>query len=87
MRKYDKIHKILLQLVEVTYFDNEASGVLPARHRLGRTLKTLAQMLKGKEGRRVMDEKKQELILEQLTPVFIIEKKTFKNHYPKKDKL
>ena len=44
-------------------------------------------MLKGKEGRRVMDEKKQELILEQLTPVFIIEKKTFKNHYPKKDKL
>ena len=34
-----------------TYFDNEASGVPPARHRSGRPLKTLTQRLKGKEGR------------------------------------
>ena len=41
----------LLQYHVVTYFDNEASGVPPARHRSGRPLKTLAQRLKGKEGR------------------------------------
>jgi DNA-directed RNA polymerase subunit A' len=34
-----------------TYFDNEVSGVPPARHRSGRVLKTLTQRLKGKEGR------------------------------------
>ena len=34
-----------------TYFDNQTSGVPPARHRSGRTLKTLTQRLKGKEGR------------------------------------
>jgi len=41
----------LLQYHVITYFDNEASGVPPARHRSGRPLKTLAQRLKGKEGR------------------------------------
>ena len=41
----------LLQYHVTTYFDNEASGVPPARHRSGRPLKTLAQRLKGKEGR------------------------------------
>jgi DNA-directed RNA polymerase subunit A' len=41
----------LLQDHVTTYFDNEASGVPPARHRSGRPLKTLAQRLKGKEGR------------------------------------
>ena len=41
----------LLQDHVITYFDNEASGVPPARHRSGRPLKTLAQRLKGKEGR------------------------------------
>jgi len=34
-----------------TYFDNQTSGIPPARHRSGRALKTLAQRLKGKEGR------------------------------------
>ncbi len=34
-----------------TYFDNGVSGIPPARHRSGRALRTLAQRLKGKEGR------------------------------------
>ena len=41
----------LLQYHVTTYFDNEASGIPPARHRSGRPLKTLTQRLKGKEGR------------------------------------
>ena len=41
----------LLQYHVTTYFDNEASGVPPARHRSGRPLKTSTQRLKGKEGR------------------------------------
>jgi DNA-directed RNA polymerase subunit A' len=41
----------LLQYHLTTYFDNEVSGVPPARHRSGRPLKTLTQRLKGKEGR------------------------------------
>jgi len=41
----------LLQYHVTTYFDNEISGVPPARHRSGRPLKTLCQRLKGKEGR------------------------------------
>lgn len=41
----------LLQYHVTTYFDNEASGIPPARHRSGRPLKTLSQRLKGKEGR------------------------------------
>ena len=41
----------LLQYHVTTYFDNQTSGVPPARHRSGRTLKTLTQRLKGKEGR------------------------------------
>jgi len=41
----------LLQYHVTTYFDNEVSGVPPARHRSGRVLKTLTQRLKGKEGR------------------------------------
>lgn len=41
----------LLQYHVVTYFDNEVSGVPPARHRSGRALRTLSQRLKGKEGR------------------------------------
>jgi DNA-directed RNA polymerase subunit A' len=41
----------LLQYHVVTFFDNEVSGVPPARHRSGRPLRTLAQRLKGKEGR------------------------------------
>ncbi len=41
----------LLQYHISTYFDNELSGVPPARHRSGRTLKTLSQRLKTKEGR------------------------------------
>ncbi len=41
----------LLQYHVATFFDNELSGVPPARHRSGRVLKTLAQRLKGKEGR------------------------------------
>lgn len=41
----------LLQYHVVTYFDNEVSGVPPARHRSGRPLRTIAQRLKGKEGR------------------------------------
>ncbi len=41
----------LLQYHVATYFDNEISGVPPARHRSGRILKTLSQRLKTKEGR------------------------------------
>jgi DNA-directed RNA polymerase subunit A' len=41
----------LLQYHITTYFDNESSGIPPARHRSGRALKTLSQRLKGKEGR------------------------------------
>ncbi|MBS7645208.1 MAG: DNA-directed RNA polymerase subunit A' [Candidatus Bathyarchaeia archaeon] len=41
----------LLQYHVTTYFDNEVSGIPPARHRSGRALKTLSQRLKGKEGR------------------------------------
>jgi len=41
----------LLQFHVATFFDNELSGVPPARHRSGRPLRTLAQRLKGKEGR------------------------------------
>ena len=41
----------LLQYHITTYLDNQTSGIPPARHRSGRPLKTLAQRLKGKEGR------------------------------------
>ncbi|MCS7384597.1 MAG: DNA-directed RNA polymerase subunit A', partial [archaeon GB-1867-097] len=41
----------LLQYHVTTYFDNEVSGIPPARHRSGRPLRTLSQRLKGKEGR------------------------------------
>ncbi len=41
----------LLQYHVSTYFDNDLSGVPPARHRSGRVLKTLSQRLKTKEGR------------------------------------
>ncbi|RLG21875.1 DNA-directed RNA polymerase subunit A' [Candidatus Micrarchaeota archaeon] len=41
----------LLQYHVTTYLNNEVSGIPPARHRSGRPLKTLAQRLKGKEGR------------------------------------
>ncbi|MEM4254893.1 MAG: DNA-directed RNA polymerase subunit A' [Candidatus Norongarragalinales archaeon] len=41
----------LLQYHVTTYYDNETSGIPPARHRSGRQLKTLFQRLKGKEGR------------------------------------
>ena len=41
----------LLQYHVTTYFDNQTSGIPPARHRSGRPLKTLEQRLKGKEGR------------------------------------
>jgi DNA-directed RNA polymerase subunit A' len=41
----------LLQYHVTTYFDNETANIPPARHRSGRALKTLAQRLKGKEGR------------------------------------
>lgn len=41
----------LLQYHISTYFDNEITGVPPARHRSGRILKTLSQRLKTKEGR------------------------------------
>ncbi len=41
----------LLQYHVTTYFDNQTSGIPPARHRSGRPLKTLIQRLKGKEGR------------------------------------
>jgi len=41
----------LLQYHIATYFDNGMTGIPPARHRSGRPLKTIAQRLKGKEGR------------------------------------
>ncbi|MCX8204902.1 MAG: DNA-directed RNA polymerase subunit A', partial [Candidatus Nezhaarchaeota archaeon] len=41
----------LLQYHVTTYFDNEVSGIPPARHKSGRALRTLAQRLRGKEGR------------------------------------
>ncbi len=41
----------LLQYHITTYFDNDVSGIPPARHRSGRVLRTLSQRLKGKEGR------------------------------------
>ncbi|MBS1262963.1 MAG: DNA-directed RNA polymerase subunit A' [Methanonatronarchaeales archaeon] len=41
----------LLQYHVVTFFDNHVSGIPPARHRSGRPLRTMAQRLKGKEGR------------------------------------
>jgi DNA-directed RNA polymerase subunit A' len=41
----------LLQYHITTFYDNETSGIPPARHRSGRALRTLAQRLKGKEGR------------------------------------
>ncbi|MDH5702734.1 MAG: DNA-directed RNA polymerase subunit A' [Aigarchaeota archaeon] len=41
----------LLQYHLTTYFNNEALGTSPSTHRSGRILKTLAQRLKGKEGR------------------------------------
>ncbi len=41
----------LLQYHCTTFFDNGVSGIPPARHRSGRALRTLAQRLKGKEGR------------------------------------
>ena len=41
----------LVQYHVSTYFDNELTGVPPARHRSRRILKTLSQRLKTKEGR------------------------------------
>ncbi len=41
----------LLQYQVTTYFNNETPGIPVARHRSTRPLKTLAQRLKGKEGR------------------------------------
>jgi len=41
----------LLQYHVATLFDNDLSGVPPARHRSGRSLKSLIERLKGKEGR------------------------------------
>lgn len=41
----------LLQYHVSTYFDNEIPNLPPAKHRSGRPLRTLAQRLKGKEGR------------------------------------
>lgn len=41
----------LLQYHTATLFDNNLSGVPPARHRSGRSLKSLIGRLKGKEGR------------------------------------
>ncbi|MEK6978844.1 MAG: DNA-directed RNA polymerase subunit A' [Candidatus Micrarchaeota archaeon] len=41
----------LLQYHITTYFNNETANIPPARHRSGRPLKTLAQRLKGKDGR------------------------------------
>ncbi|PTD93430.1 hypothetical protein C9439_07650 [archaeon SCG-AAA382B04] len=41
----------LIQYHVTTFLDNEVSGIPPPRHRSGRTLKTLSQRLKGKEGR------------------------------------
>ncbi|RLG18238.1 DNA-directed RNA polymerase subunit A' [Nanoarchaeota archaeon] len=41
----------LLQYHVTTYFNNTIAQVPPARHRSGRPLKTLAQRIRGKEGR------------------------------------
>lgn len=41
----------LLQYHVSTYFNNEISSIPPARHRSGRSLKTLTQRLKSKDGR------------------------------------
>jgi len=41
----------LLQYHVTTYLDNEASGIPASKHRTGKVLRTLAQRLKGKEGR------------------------------------
>ncbi|MEN3048078.1 MAG: DNA-directed RNA polymerase subunit A' [Candidatus Caldarchaeales archaeon] len=41
----------LLQYHVTTYINNEVPNLAPAQHRSGRILKTLAQRLKGKEGR------------------------------------
>jgi len=41
----------LLQYHVTTYFDNEVPGIPVARHRSGKSLKGIAQRLKGKEGR------------------------------------
>jgi DNA-directed RNA polymerase subunit A' len=41
----------LLQYHVATYFDNEIPGLPTSKHRSGRPLRTLAQRLKGKEGR------------------------------------
>ncbi|MDK6028538.1 DNA-directed RNA polymerase subunit A' [Ignisphaera sp. 4213-co] len=41
----------LLQYHITTYLDNEVPGIPPAKHRSGRPLKTLAQRMRGKEGR------------------------------------
>ncbi len=41
----------LLQYHITTYFDNNISGVAPAKHRSGRPLRTLVQRLQGKKGR------------------------------------
>ncbi len=41
----------LLQYHVTTYFNNNVSGIPPAKHRSGRALTTLYQRLKGKEGR------------------------------------
>ena len=41
----------LLQYHVATLYDNDLSGVPPARHRSGRSLKSLIERLKGKEGR------------------------------------
>ena len=41
----------LLQYHVATYFNNELPGIPPARHKSGRALRTLAQRLRGKEGR------------------------------------
>jgi len=41
----------LLQYHVATLFDNELPGIPPARHRSGRPLRTIAQRLRGKEGR------------------------------------
>lgn len=41
----------LLQYHVSTFFYNDLSGVPPARHRSGRSLKSLVERLKGKEGR------------------------------------
>lgn len=41
----------LLQYHVATYFDNEIPGVPQSKHRSGKTLKGIAQRLKGKEGR------------------------------------